>query len=183
MYCPSCGCQASIDQKFCRGCGESLGQVSQHESVQSSAPGALVGQNATAGRRSEARDERSKYVRLGFILFWGGIMLAALMGILGDALTNLSWRLGKFIENLAALGAFVVLGGIGVMIYSRFFSPVSEAELSNAAAIPRPIGPAGRPARQVSGYPTAASAAPGSVTEHTTYSLDQGRPDGTAQRN
>jgi hypothetical protein len=120
MYCPNCGIQTSSDQKFCRGCGMSLGQVSQMLPGESPMLGAAGGAAEPVNVRGREGDERHRYTRLGFILFWGGIMLAALLGIVGDAMTSLSWRLGHFIENLAGLGALVLLAGLGVMIYSRF---------------------------------------------------------------
>jgi len=127
-------------------------------------------------------DERTRYTRLGFILFWSGIMLTALMAILGAATESISWRLGHFIQNLAGLGGLVVLAGLGAMIYSRFFDPVKDIGASQSLAIP-PAPPsvyyAGQQAAPLfdSREPRDAP----SVTEHTTYALDQQRPGSTSR--
>jgi len=174
MYCPDCGTQTSPDQKFCRGCGASL----------TSAPPAPLGrppiadlaaypQPMAAGR--DVQDERGKYTRRGFILFWSGIMLGALFGILGDAMTSLSWRLGHFIENLAGLGGLVILAGLGFMIYSRFFAPTKNVEPPQPRAIPPAPNSMYNSGRQPEPSFESRQRAP-SVTEHTTHTLDQQRP-------
>ena len=102
-------------------------------------------------------------------------MLAALLGIVGDAMQSISWRLGHFIENLAGLGGLVLLAGIGTMIFSRFFAPVGTSEPARQRAIPPPAGSVnhpGQPNPSFEGREPPAS----SVTEHTTYTLDQHRP-------
>src|SRR5262245_50346730 len=110
MYCPDCGTQTSMDQKFCRGCGVSLAALCQ--------PQAMAGATPYANTSGEVNDERQKYKRLGFILFWSGILLAALISIVGDAMGTLSWRLGHFIQHLSGLGGLVLVAGLGFMIYS-----------------------------------------------------------------
>jgi len=178
MYCPDCGTHASIDQKFCRGCGASLVAVSQPQPVAGLAP---YGETKPRG---EAPDERQKYARLGFILFWGGILLAALLGILGDAVGTWSWRLGHFIERLWGLGGLVLLAGLGFMIYSRFFPSARQLEPVKPNAISPAPGSLYQSGQQ-SG-PSFESREPRpshSVTEHTTYSLDQQRPGSHSRGN
>jgi hypothetical protein len=182
MYCPNCGAETSVDQKFCRGCGAGLGQPSQVTSGLSPGEAGLYAQPATPG--PDPSDQRSKYVRLGFILFWGGIMLAAMLGILGDAAGTLSWRVGRFIQSLAWLGGLTLLGGIGVMIYSRLFAPVRRLESPRPRALPLPAGTVDHPGQQA--HPSFDNRGPGpapSVTEHTTYALDNQRPGSTPRGN
>lgn len=181
MYCPNCGTQTSTDQKFCRGCGMSLGQSSQTPLRQAPGPNDADAYAPPANVPMDRVDQRHRYMRLGFILFWGGIMLAALLGILGDAMQSLSWRLGHFIGNLAGLGGLVLLTGLGVMIYSRFFPPAGALESSLPRALPYSAGTINHPGQQTS-YESREPRPGGSVTEHTTYTLDQQRPGSAPRR-
>jgi hypothetical protein len=130
----------------------------------------LYPQGQAAGR--EHQDERRKYMRFGFILLWSGIMLGALFGILGDAMTSLSWRLGHFIENLSGLGGLVLLAGLGFMIYSRLFAPGKSVEPPQPRAIPPAPNSIYHSGRQPDPAFENHQPAP-SVTEHTTHTLDQ----------
>ena len=174
MYCPDCGTQTSPDQKFCRGCGTGLTPTPQ---VQLSGPPtvgrAAYPQGQDTGRDSQ--DERHKYMRFGFILFWSGVMLGAFLGILGDAMRSLSWRLGTFIEHLAGLGGLVLLAGLGFMIYSRFFAPSKSVEPPQPRAIPPAPSSIYHSGRQPDPAFESRQPAP-SVTEHTTHTLDHQSP-------
>jgi hypothetical protein len=64
--------------------------------------------------------DRKKTTRLGFLTFWGGIVVAAAIGILGGALSNLDGDLGGFVASLAGFGGLICVIGIGLLIYSRF---------------------------------------------------------------
>jgi len=179
MYCPDCGTQTSIDQKFCRGCGTSLGLVPQPQPVADRTP-----YPQTPDTCEEMPDERQRYKRLGFIMFWGGILLSALIGIVGDAMGTLSWRLGHFIQHLSGLGGLVLLAGLGFMIYSRFFAPVKGPRSSQQAAIPPAPGSLYQSSGQAAPSFESSQARPSpSVTEHTTYTLDQQRPGSPSRRN
>jgi hypothetical protein len=130
-----------------------------------------------AGAPAESVDQRRRYMRIGFILFWSGIVLAALLGILGDATRSLSWRLGSFIENLAALGVPVILTGVGVMIYSRLFPTAGASQPALPRAFPYSAAAINAPRQQATPVVETREPHPAaSVTEHTTYALDQQRP-------
>lgn len=115
-------------------------------------------------------NQRRGMAKAGFITFWGGIVLAALFGIVGDAVENVDNSLGALLANLAGLGALVVLIGIGMMFYSLF--------LSKAPAYSRPPQqprlPNPRPQAQLppEGYRQPIS----SVTEPTTKLFDEADP-------
>jgi hypothetical protein len=110
-------------------------------------------------------------------------MLAALLGILGDALQSISWRLGHFVGNLAGLGGLVILAGIGVMIYSRLFPPGKASEPLSPRALPRPAGTVNQPGFiPTPSYDNRDPRSAPSVTEHTTYTLDQQRPGSAPHR-
>jgi len=114
-------------------------------------------------------------MRFGFILFWSGVMLGAFLGILGDAMRSLSWRLGTFIEHLAGLGGLVLLAGLGFMIYSRFFAPSKSVEPPQPRAIPPAPSSIYHSGRQPDPAFESRQPAP-SVTEHTTHTLDHQSP-------
>ena len=104
-------------------------------------------------------------------------MVGALFGILGDAMTSISWRLGHFIENLAGLGGLVILAGLGFMIYSRFFPPARGVEPGRPRAIPPAPTPMYNAGRQPDpAFEHRPSPPSPSVTEHTTHTLDQQTP-------
>lgn len=119
MYCPNCGIETTPDRKFCRSCGIDLITVSRvlTGELQIVEPG-----TAPAEAAPPWYNQRRGMARAGFIAFWGGIVLAALFGILGGAVENVDSSLGAFLASLAGLGGLVVLIGVGMMIYSLFLS-------------------------------------------------------------
>ena len=163
MYCPNCATQASADQKFCRSCGLSLQMISQM----------LTGQfPATESDRAlveiveRIQSHRDKMKRWGFIMMWGGMVVAALFGVIGGAMTSINWALGNFIASLAGIGGVILLVGIGLMIYTRF--------LPKAPAYRQPPQPTALPrAEPTSQLPPERHPEPvPSVTEHTTVRLE-----------
>jgi hypothetical protein len=111
--------------------------------------------------------QRRGVVKAGFITFWGGIVLAALFGILGGAVENVNNSLGAFLGGLAGLGGLVVLVGIGMMIYSLF--------IAKAPAYAQPPGqmrlPNSQPQAQLP--PESYRQPVSSVTDSTTKLFDE----------
>ena len=122
MFCPNCGIESETSRKFCRSCGMSLGVISQALTGQ-----IMTSQSGIAPSESGQPEKynRGKVFRYGLITFFGGILLAALLGITGGALENLDSNLGSFVATLAGLGGLVLLAGIFVMIYSLFLPKTS----------------------------------------------------------
>jgi len=120
-------------------------------------------------QQAPKESQRRQAMKLGFVTFWGGILLAALLAIMGDAFIPISQRLGVFIGNLAPLGGLVTTVGIGIMIYSLFLpkAPSTKSQKSQKAnpklqsQTPAQLPP--EPYRQPVG----------SVTESTTRLFDQ----------
>ncbi len=171
MYCPTCGTTASAEQKFCRACGTNLQIVSQ----------ALSGQLTTSVPNDlmsvvqELRSRRRKMFRWGFITFWGGIIVAALLGVIGGALESINPPVGEAIAALSGLGGIILLIGIGMMIYSAFLPKVSGPTSSaQSPALSSSASPTGTP------MPPSPEPVP-SVTEHTTVKLESPQPE-TAPR-
>lgn len=117
MFCPNCGTEATGSRKFCRACGMNLDLISQVMSGH--IPVMPLGEPAPKGSLFDLND-RSKTTRLGFLSLWGGIMLAALIGIIGGALSNLDNEVGGFVASLAGIGGLIFMIGMGLLIYSRF---------------------------------------------------------------
>jgi hypothetical protein len=115
-------------------------------------------------------NQRHGMARAGFITFWGGIVLAALFGIVGDAVGNVDNSLGTLLVNLAGLGALVVLIGIGMMFYSLFLSKAPAYPLPPQQ--PRLPNPGSQAQFPQEGYRQPIS----SVTEPTTKLFDEADP-------
>jgi len=124
-------------------------------------------ESAQPQKKVNAGLPRAKAFRWGFGIMWIGLLLILIMGIGGDALRGLSPRLGKFVEDLAGLGVIPLLGGVGLMIYSRFLDNI-------VSALPNPKGPASLPAEKhaITVNPIRRGEPAPSVTEGTTYHLD-----------
>ena len=162
MYCPSCGTQAIDVTRFCRVCGANLHAVSK---VLNDQPGQELEPIASSPEKQNA--DRKKMMRLGFIVLWAGIILGCLLAAVGDAVSSVNRGAGDLISGLGAVGAIVMMVGVGVMIYSRFLPKADlPAGRQEAKALPAPpqviqSTPTNRNLDQVP-----------SVTEHTTYKLE-----------
>jgi hypothetical protein len=124
MYCPNCGTEATTDKKFCRSCGTDLITVSRvlTGQLQVVEPGSSAGQSALPWY-----SQRRGAAKAGFIAFWGGILLAAMFGIVGSAFEEVNRPFGLLVQNFVGLGGLVVLFGIGLMLYSLFL-PKAKAQ-------------------------------------------------------
>ena len=163
MFCPNCGIESEPNRKFCRSCGLSLETISQvlagQAPVIQPAGEPLTPQQPVDG-------DRQKMKRWGFIIMMGGLLLAALLGILGGAFSNLDSDLGGFIASLAGLGGVVFLAGIGTMIYSLLLPKTAfRFQPRNQTALP----PVQQPLNIQSDYGRMPAS---SVTENTTELLD-----------
>ncbi|HKP85602.1 MAG TPA: hypothetical protein VJZ26_05880 [Blastocatellia bacterium] len=121
--------------------------------------------------KTRKESQRRQAMKWGFITFWGGIMLAALFAIMGDAFIPLSHRLGIFIGNLAPLGGLVVTLGIGIMIYSLFLPKAQTGQAEPAKPKPAKSKLRTQPPAQISSEPYRQPVV--SVTESTTRLFEQ----------
>jgi hypothetical protein len=112
------------------------------------------------------QSRRDKMKRSGFIIMWVGMVVAALLGVVGGAMTNINWAIGNFIASLAGIGGIILLVGVGLMIYSRFLPKVSVQRPSPQPTALPPVEPPVNlpPERRPEQMP--------SVTEHTTVRLE-----------
>ncbi|HSE98056.1 MAG TPA: hypothetical protein VLD57_07265 [Blastocatellia bacterium] len=113
-------------------------------------------------------NDRSKTTRLGFLTLWGGIVLAALIGIIGGALSNIAGDVGGFVASLAGIGGLVFMIGIGLLIYSRFL-PKPEKTIQPQQNWLPPQQPYIDMQQDFEQRPA------GSVTENTTELFDKSR--------
>lgn len=131
MYCPNCGIEMAAERKFCRSCGMDLQLIAR----------AMTGdiQPEDVGAQL-ANSPRRKTMRVGFATLWGGLMLAILLAIAGEAVWDLNRILGNVLIDMAPLGALVMMLGVGVMIYSRFLpkTPALARPAHDPGVLPNP---------------------------------------------
>lgn len=111
MYCPICATESSTDRKFCRSCGADLHIVLQ----------ALNGQVRPLEPDDQIEERKKKLFRKGGLLAWSGFMFVFTLAIIGVAMNNFSGNLSNFFILLSAIGNPVLLTGVAMMIYARFF--------------------------------------------------------------
>jgi hypothetical protein len=171
MYCPKCGTDSSIEQKFCRSCGMNLLPVSEvlageELELHPSTPGQESLIKAASTASTPAAFYRSKMFRWGFVTGWLGLLLVITLGAGGDALSHISPGLGAISNDLAGLAVVPMLLGAGLIAYSYFIA------VAHAATGVHSIDELARE-RHTIGLPSPGISEPvPSVTEPTTYRLD-----------
>jgi hypothetical protein len=153
MYCPNCGKQTLIDQKFCRACGMSLLVVAE----------AIVAHQATddSGTLSVEKDKRALR-RMAFRLFWGIAILFLGAGVLG-----VSKRM--FPNDLVwLLGLLMVLAGTLISAYAVISPLWQQSKLLEAPIAKRRTGLEDN----IQTLPEGLPAPPPSITEQTTTRLE-----------
>ena len=124
MFCPNCGNENSIEQKFCRSCGLSLEKAAQ--SLAEQLPSKLT---------KAQRSQKEKYERLGMI----ALSLFGL-GIFGMILYGVVYRVifvqGRTWEGLGVLG-FIALIACGILA-SIFFAQANESDKLLIKSKPKP---------------------------------------------
>jgi hypothetical protein len=113
--------------------------------------------------------DRKKTARLGVLTSLGGILLAALISIIGSALVNFDNDLGAFFMSLSGIGGLIFMVGAGLFIYSLF--------LPKARSGYQPRHQNWLPPEQqhVNLRPDFEQRPMGSVTENTTELFDKAR--------
>lgn len=102
MYCPTCGNQSEMDQKFCRKCGFNLEPVSK----------LIVNSPAAEQLKLEkAERERLALRRMVSWMMWG--MLILLIGVVVIVI-NKQFNLDPLVK---LMGTFLTLGGVSVAMY------------------------------------------------------------------
>ncbi len=112
IYCPRCGRPATLRQKFCTGCGLSLGAVTR----------ALAGESMT-GETREQLAARMKTLRHGLQQMFSGIGLALFFYLFFHSV------------GLAAIGAMVFFIGLGHVLSAML---VASPPLSLRWHVPSP---------------------------------------------
>jgi len=130
MYCPNCGTETQPDKKFCRACGMDLNLIVR------AMTGSLPIFEPT---QLPTESPRRKMVKMGFITFGGGILLAALLAIFSEVVSQMSHGFSNVLQNLTPIGGLVVLLGFGMMIYSLFLPKAQVARpFVMPEALPQP---------------------------------------------
>jgi hypothetical protein len=126
MFCPGCGKQVVDGLRFCNACGTNL-QLVQQALTTNSLSTPLPGTTAYPPNPLPPFDPvLVKHHKTQLLLKKLGVMSlvltplwAAIMGIIGNIVENISWQLGHFIADFAAFSAIFFLIGVGVLIYRR----------------------------------------------------------------
>ena len=159
MHCPSCGVSASLDQKFCRGCGLSLDKV----------PSLLAEQ--LRGAQSGPMDVPPKRPLWFEMENWGRLVVViGLTAFIPLALSTgiyFSLRSGNTLGALGLLivGAFLVFGALP-LAWGEYLRKSSAARQSTESATLKPAGSPTRALGEIRTEPVS------SVTEKTTDLLE-----------
>lgn len=184
MYCPNCATETSIDQKFCRTCGMSLALVSQAMSGQALAPTDASLRQESAGEPDMMEERRSKLMRRGFALLFAALAFIIVMGIGGDEVARVNHTLGHLMNTMAGLGTAALLAGVGMIVYGALLPTLTLRHQSRGRAISSPTAAADYQGRRVDTASMEPERLPApSVTEHTTYTLEQREPDPISRQN
>jgi predicted lipid-binding transport protein (Tim44 family) len=124
----------------------------------------LTGQLPVMAPTQTAESPRRRMARYGFLTSISGILLAALLGVLGGAFSNLDGDLGAFVASLAGIGGLVFMAGLFMMLYSLFL-PKAATPYQPPQQLPQ-----AQPFMQMP--PERFRAPASSVTENTTELLD-----------
>jgi hypothetical protein len=164
MYCPRCAAQNLDDAKFCRACGTNL------ETVALALSGQLpVHHDDESKDWLTIRHEGVQKLIRAIGLLGASLLIGVALGLFGD--TNdwiIIWLI--FVGWMAAWGVISFVSGIGSLTEARFVR--RRLEQSAVPSLPD------RSPEFVTGQLTPSRlATPLSVTEHTTKSLSQHRPE------
>jgi hypothetical protein len=125
MYCPSCGNQNSVDQKFCRSCGLGLQKVAQTLSEQ------LPTKLDVSLQQKKERLEKLGVAALS--VFGVGAAIPVLYGIF----YKMMYTQGKVIAGLGLLALIIVLGcGLLSVILFAKANEVKETSAKRASSEP-----------------------------------------------
>lgn len=98
MYCPNCGNQNSVDQKFCRSCGLGLQKVAQ-----------TLSEQLPTKLDESLQQKKERFEKLGVAalsIFGVGVAIPVLYGIF----YKLMYTQGKVTAGLGLLALIIVLG-------------------------------------------------------------------------
>lgn len=168
MYCPTCSLEHTEPRRFCNRCGTNLELVLR--ALSGNWPEPMLNKKPEQREKALYFTERGRMQRWGFITFWGGIVLAALVAIIGEAIRNLNDPFGNFIQEIAGIGGLICVVGLGMMLYSLFLPKApTPAQPPSVTVLPQanstmPVSLEQRPD------------AVSSITEYTTELLSNGEP-------
>ena len=126
MYCPNCGNQNSVDQKFCRSCGLGLQKVAQ-----------TLSEQVPTKLDLSLQQKKERFEKLGVIalsIFGAGVAIPFLYGIF----YKMMWTQGRITAGLGTLALVLVLasGLISVILFAK------ANEVKETPANRPPPGPA-----------------------------------------
>lgn len=173
MYCPTCSLEHTEPRRFCNRCGTNLELVLR--ALSGSRPEPMTNKTLEQQEQAMYFTERGRMRRWGFITFWGGIVLAALVAIIGEAIRNVNYPLGNFIQDIAGIGGLICVVGLGMMIYSLLL-PKAPTSTQPPSVTVLPQANSTMPV-SLDRRPDAVS----SITEYTTELLHNSEPSSPRQ--
>lgn len=128
MFCPSCGKEILTDRNFCSICGINLqavhqaiaNPVTQPQNLQTQQPSEIY---------LEVEKARHSLKKLALILMGAGLSLSILLVMISEFLRDFSDRASRILENLAPLGALLILIGIMTLIYRRLMYGAASSKV------------------------------------------------------
>lgn len=125
MYCPNCGTNISLDQKFCRSCGLGLEKIAL--SVAEQLPTKLD---------ENLKERKNRLEQLGVIALsiFGVGVLSLFLYMVGS---KLMLSQGKLVAALAVLGLIIILGS-GLLSVLLFAKATEVEEASNKRRLQMP---------------------------------------------
>ncbi|MGH9941742.1 MAG: hypothetical protein ACRD9R_05195 [Pyrinomonadaceae bacterium] len=153
MFCPSCGEQTTVEQKFCRGCGTGLEKIWETLAEQAS-----VGDQMTAetDARLDARARRIERWRDAALYLFFAVIFGAIL-----------W--GVVYELMIKKGAFLTGLGFLIFLFAAAATAILSAHLDEVKEAKKKRGPASLPPEPTAPLLSESRIEPiPSVTERTT---------------
>lgn len=167
MYCPNCGNQNSVDQKYCRSCGLGLQKVAQ-----------TLGEQLPTKLDLTLQQKKERLEKLGVAalsVFGVGVAIPVLYGIF----YKMMYTQGKVLAGLGLLALIIVMGCglLSVVLFAKA-NEVKEAPANRPEPRDLEPGPDTGELLNEASFRTPLS----SVTERTTELLLEGKSDRPKQK-
>lgn len=160
MHCPNCGVQATLDQKFCRGCGFGLEKFSELMTEQTRSP-----ERASVGENPGSKMEIVGRIGLGALVAGGAMFYLYLLSAI---VTRLMIEQGQIFTPIALILFFT---GAMLLLAYIYYAESQKAKLKLRSASPATESNGAVTTKKLS--PSNFSDFVSSVTDRTTDLLEE----------